>query len=85
MSNLSKDEFRLLKDRMYRTSNALSLAIRSCPELGAETFQFNDGRRISLLEILEVLDAARGGVWKHGPTEVQLRHVRTIVREQPRG
>jgi hypothetical protein len=84
MKKLPWNEFRLLKDRLYRSKNALELALESCPELNlVETL--SDGRKIDGGDVLAYLAMLRSECWKHGPAEVQERKVKEIVQQQPRG
>lgn len=85
MNKLTPEEFRLLKDRLYRASNALALSLKSCPELGRFSLPLSDGHQLSLNEVTSWLEAARAECWKFGPSKVQLRHLKKIVKQQPRG
>ncbi|HEX3626705.1 MAG TPA: hypothetical protein VH280_14930 [Verrucomicrobiae bacterium] len=83
--NLERREYELLKDRLYRASNALQLSLESCPELENTYVQLPDGHKLFPAEIFSWLNAVRSSSWKYGPTEVQLRHIKNLVKQQPKG
>jgi hypothetical protein len=82
---LSREEFRLLKDRLYRAQNALQLSLDSCPELQSLYMELPDKHKLFPGETLSLLQALRSECWKYGPPEVQSRHIKEIVRAQPQG
>jgi hypothetical protein len=83
--NLDEETFRLLKDRLGRALNQLQLSLTSCPQLEKMYVELPDGHRLYSHEIFSWLQAIRSDCWKFGPAEVQLRHMKAIVREQPKG
>jgi hypothetical protein len=85
MKELTKEEYRLFKDRLYRASNALTLSFESCPELEHFSITLKDGHQLSLIEVFAWIEAARSECWKYGPSEIRLRHIKQIINQQPRG
>jgi len=85
MKKLTPDQFRLLKGALYQASNALSRSLRHCPELERLSLPLEDGHQLSLHEVISWIEAVRSDCWKFGPSEVQLRHIKQRMNQQPRG
>lgn len=79
------EEFRLLKQRLYRASNALARISDTCPDLELFSVQLDDGHPLSLHEVRSWLEAARKECWRYAPSDIRRRHVKRIVSQQPRG
>jgi len=82
---MSEEQFKLLKDRLYRAVNALQLSLESCPELENTYVELKDGHRLFPKEIFSWLEAVRSSSWKYGPDKVQFRYMRSLVSKQPHG
>lgn len=82
---MSDEQFRLLKDRLYRASNALQLSLESCPDLQNIFVELEDGHKLKAMEVFLLLGKMRSEVWKYGPSKTQLRHIKGLLRNQARG
>ncbi|MGC3958102.1 MAG: hypothetical protein QM813_09250 [Verrucomicrobiota bacterium] len=84
-TQLSEKDFQLLKDRLYRSKNALELVLNQCTGLNNFAYTMDDGRQVYLADFIEVIEAARVECKNHEPLEVQLRKIRRTLSQQPRG
>ena len=82
---MDKEKFKQLRGRIARANNELHHTLESCPELEKTYVELPDGHKLFLNEIFSWLDAVRSNFWKYGPTEVQQRHIKDLLRSQPRG
>jgi len=80
MKNLSRDEFKQLKDRLYDAKHGVELIVRDWPDIASESVTLEDGQCLSLLEILSALETLRSDCWKFGPPDVQRRHIQDLVK-----
>ena len=85
MKKLTAEEFRLLKNALSHVKGDLSRSLKRCPELERFTIPLEDGHQLSLSEVTKWVEAARAACWRYGPSEVQRRHLKRILKQQPRG
>ena len=78
---MTKEEFRLLKRRLYGALRNFVLSVESHPELKSFSVELSDGHELFPAEILSWFIAARANSWKFGPPEAQKRHVENILQE----
>jgi hypothetical protein len=83
--NLDGENFRLLKDRLYRAVNALQLSVEGCPRLEKVYIELPDGHKLYAHEVFSWLGAVRSDCWKYGPPDVQMRHIKNILKDKPKG
>lgn len=77
---MNKEQFRLLKDRLYRAENQLGLALQSCPQLHGVTVQLANGQHVNADDVLAWLGTIRTESRKLSPD-----NDREIIRRQARG
>jgi len=82
---MTKEQFRLFKQRLYQTQNSLKNSLESCPDLAGKYIELPDGHRLYPNEIFSWIEAVRADCWRYGPADVEKRHIKSILDKQPRG
>jgi hypothetical protein len=82
---MTKEQFRLFKQRLYQSLNGLENSVQTCPELEEVYIVLPDGHKLFAHEMILWLRAVRSECWKYGPADIQVRHIKERLKGQPRG